>query len=72
VQDEWGERNMYKVLVGKPEGKRPDGRPRRMWEKNIEIAVRGVGWGSADLTNLAQGMGHWWALAKTAINLQVP
>jgi hypothetical protein len=46
-------RNAYRVLVGKPEGKRPLGRPRRWWEDNIRVDLRGVGWGGMDWIHLA-------------------
>jgi hypothetical protein len=47
-------RNSYKVLVGKPEGKRPLGRPRRRWEDNIKIDLKEIVWGDMDWINLAQ------------------
>jgi hypothetical protein len=48
------ERNMYRVLMGKPEGKRPLGKPRRKWEDGIRMALREIGWGSVDWIQLAQ------------------
>jgi hypothetical protein len=51
-------RNAYRVLVGKPEGKRPLGKPRRRWEDNIKIGLREIGWGSMDWMNLAQDRGQ--------------
>jgi hypothetical protein len=53
------ERNVYKVLVGKPEGKRPLGRPRRMWEDGLRMDLRAIGWGSVDWIQLAQGRNRW-------------
>jgi hypothetical protein len=47
-------RNAYKVLVGKPEGKRPLGRPRRMWIDNIKIDLRGIGWNGVEWIGLDQ------------------
>jgi hypothetical protein len=49
-----GKRMEYKILVGKREGKRPLGRPRRWWEDNIKMNLREIGWGGMNLTNLAQ------------------
>jgi hypothetical protein len=47
-------KNAYRILVGKPEGKRPLGRPRRSWEDNIRMDLREIGWGGMDWINLAQ------------------
>jgi hypothetical protein len=52
-------RNAYRVLVGKPEGKRPLGSPRRRWVDNIYIDLREIGWDSMDWTDLAQGRNKW-------------
>jgi hypothetical protein len=46
-------RNAYRILVGKPEGKKPLGRPRRRWEGNIKMYLRGIGWGGMDRIVLA-------------------
>ena len=59
------------VLVGKPEGKRPLGRPRRSWEDNIEMDLREVG-GGGDRMELAQDRDKWQALVNMVMNLQVP
>jgi hypothetical protein len=64
--------NAYRILVGKPEGKRPLGRPRRSWVDNIKVDLRGIGWGSMDWIDLAQDMWRWRALANTAMNIRVP
>jgi hypothetical protein len=53
------ERNVYKVLVGKPEGKRPLGRPRRRWEDGIRMDLREIGWVSVDWIQLAQDRDRW-------------
>jgi len=57
--------------VGKPEGKRPLGRPRRRWEDNIKMDLWGVG-GGGDWMVLAQDRDRWWALVNTVMNFQVP
>jgi hypothetical protein len=49
-------RNAYRILAGKPEGKRPLGRPRIRWEDNIRMDLREIGWGGMDWINLAQDM----------------
>ena len=63
---------MYSVLVGKPEEKRPLGRPRCRWEDNIEMDLQEVGWGSMDWIDLAQNRERWQALVDVVINFQVP
>jgi hypothetical protein len=65
-------RNAYRILVGKPEGKRPLGRSRRRWEDNIKMDLREIGWGGTDWIHLAQNRDQWRALVKTATNLRVP
>jgi hypothetical protein len=69
-----GERNAYTstILVGKPEGKRPLGRPRRRWVDNIKINLRKIGWDGMDWIDLAQGRYQWSALVNTVINIRVP
>ena len=64
-------RGVHRVLVGKPEGKRPFGRPRRRWEDNIEIDLQEVG-GGGDWMELAQDRDRWWALVNTVMNFRVP
>jgi hypothetical protein len=65
-----GERRvLYMVLVGRPEGKRSLGRPRRRWEDNIKMDLQEVGW---DWMQLVQDRDRWWALANAAMNLRVP
>jgi hypothetical protein len=65
------ERNVYKVLMGKPEGKRPLGRPRRRWEDEIRMDIREIGWGSVEWSQLAQDRDLWLALVNTVMNLWV-
>jgi hypothetical protein len=68
-----GERRVvYRVLVGKPEGKRPLGRPRSRWEDNIKIESQEVGCGGVDWIELAQDRDRWWALVNAVMNLRVP
>jgi hypothetical protein len=61
--------NAYRVLVGKPEGKRSLGRPRRRWEDNIKMDLREIGSGGTDWIHLAQDRDQWRALTDTAINV---
>ena len=65
-------RGVHRVLVGKPEGKRPLGRPRRRWEDNIKMDLREVGGGCEDWLELAQDRDGWRALVGTVMNLRVP
>jgi hypothetical protein len=58
--------------VGKPEGKRPLGRPRRRWEDNIRMDVREIGWGGMAWIYLAQNRDQWKGLVNTVMNLRVP
>jgi hypothetical protein len=55
-------RNAYSILVRKPEGKRPLGRPRRRWEDNIKLDLRDIGWGGMDWIELALGRNQWRVL----------
>jgi hypothetical protein len=64
-------RNVYKVLVGKPEGKRPLGRPRHRWEDEIRMDLREIGWGIVDWIQLAQDRDRWRAVVNTVMNLRV-
>jgi hypothetical protein len=65
-------RDMYRVLVGSPERKRPLGRPRRRWEDNIKMDLREVGINGANWIWLAQDRVQWRAFVNTIINLHVP
>jgi hypothetical protein len=67
-----GGRNAYRILVGKPEEKRPLGRPVRTWEDNIKMNLREIEWGSTDWTELAQDRDRWRALVHTAMILRFP
>jgi hypothetical protein len=66
------ERGVHSVLVGKPEGKRPLGRPRRRWEDNIKMDLQEAGGCGEDWMELAQDRDRWQALACTVKNLRVP
>jgi len=65
-------RDVYRVLVEKPEGRRPRGRPRRRWEDNIRMDLREVGCGCVDWMELAQDRDRWRALVSAVMNLRVP
>jgi hypothetical protein len=65
-------RNAYKILVGKPEGKRPRGRPRRRWVDNIKMDLRGIGCDDVDRIDMAKDGAHWRGLVDTVLNLRVP
>jgi hypothetical protein len=62
----------HKVLVGKPEGKRPLGKPRRRWEDNIKMDLQEMGCGGMDSIDVAQYSDRWWALVNAVMNLRVP
>ena len=62
----------YRVLVGKPEGKRPLGRPRRRWEDNIKVNLQEVGCGVMEWIELAQDTDRWRAHVNAVMNLRVP
>ena len=66
------ERGAYRVLVGKPEGKRPLGRPRRRWVDNIRMDLQEVGCGYVDSIGLAQDRERWRTLVSAVMNLLVP
>jgi hypothetical protein len=63
--------NAYMILVGKLEGKRPLGRPRRRWVDNIKIDLREIEWDALDWINQAQERDQWRALVNTVMNLRV-
>ena len=64
-------RGGHRVLVRRPEGKRPLGKPRRRWEDNIKIDLQQVGWGGMDWIDLAQDRDSWRALVNALMNLRV-
>jgi hypothetical protein len=65
-------RNVYRLLVGKPEGKRPLRRPRRRWIDNIKMDLSEIGFGGVDWIALAQDRYRWRALVNVVMNLRVP
>jgi hypothetical protein len=64
--------NTCRILVGKPDGKRPLGRPRRRWVDNIKMDLGGIGWDGVDWIKLAQDRDQWRAFVNTVMNLRVP
>ena len=64
--------NAYRVLAGKPEGKRPLGRPRRRWEDNIKMDLREVGCDPGEWIDIAEDRDQWRAYVRTIMNLRVP
>jgi hypothetical protein len=65
-------RSAYRILVGKPDGKRPLGRRRRRWEDNIKKDLREIGWGDMDWIDLTQDRDQWRTLVNTVMGLRVP
>jgi hypothetical protein len=65
-------RNAYRILVGKPDGKRPLGRSRRRWVDNIKIDLREIGWAGMNWIDLARDRNQWRALVNTVMNFRVP
>jgi hypothetical protein len=65
-------RSACRVVVGRPGGKRPSGRPKRKWEDNVQMDLQEVGWGRMDWTDLAQDRDRWRALVNAVMNLRVP
>ena len=68
----WEGRGVHRVLAGKPEGKRPLGRPRHRWEDNIKTSLQEVGGGCGDWMELAQDRDMWRALVSMVMNFRVP
>jgi hypothetical protein len=67
-----GEKNSYGILVGKPEGKRPLGRPKRRWVDNIKMDLRETGWDCVDWIDIAQDRDQWRAPVNAAMNIWIP
>jgi hypothetical protein len=65
-------RNTYRILVGKPEGKRPLGRPRHRWVDNIKMHLREIGWDGVGWIDRAQNRDQWRVVVNTVLNLGVP
>ena len=65
-------KGVYRVLVGKPEGKRPMGRHRRRWEDNIKVDLQEAGCGGMDWIELVQDRDRWQALVTEVMNLRIP
>ena len=65
-------RNAHRVLMGKPEGKRPLGRPRRRWEDNIKMDLREVGCNPREWIDITEDRDQWLAYARAVMNLRVP
>jgi hypothetical protein len=65
-------RNAHRLLVGKPEGKSPLGRPRGRWMDNIRMILGEVGWGDVDWLGLAKDRNRWRAVVNSVLNLRVP
>jgi hypothetical protein len=72
VAQMWGRRNVYRLFVGKPEGRRPLGRPRCRWIDNIEMDLLEIGLSVVDWIGLAQDRYRWRALVNVLMNLRVP
>ena len=65
-------RNSHRVLVGKPEGKRPLGRPKRIWEDNIKMDLMKVFYDPGDYKDLVEGRDQWRAYVRAVMNLRIP
>jgi hypothetical protein len=65
-------RGVYRVLVGKPDSKRPLGRPRSRWKDNIKMDLREIGIDGTNWIQLVQDRVQWWAFVNTVMNLRVP
>jgi hypothetical protein len=65
-------RGVYRILVGKPEGKRPLGRDRRRWVDTMKVDLQEVGYRVVDWIELAQDRDRWWAFVTAVMNLRVP
>jgi hypothetical protein len=65
-------RGAYRILVGRPEGRTPLGRPRRRWEDNIKMDLKEMGWEGVDWIDMAQDRDRWRAVVNALMNLRVP
>jgi hypothetical protein len=65
-------RTVYRILVGKPEGERPLGKPRRRWVDDIKMDLREIGWNGMDWIDLAQNRDQWLGLVNTVMKHRVP
>jgi hypothetical protein len=65
-------RGAYRILVGRPVGRRPLGRPKRRWEDNIKMDFQEVGWRGMDWIDMAQDRDRWRAVVSAVMNLRVP
>jgi hypothetical protein len=65
-------RGAYRILVGRPERRRPLGRPRRRWKDNIKMYLQDVGWGVMDRIDMSQDRDRWRAVVNVVMNLRVP
>jgi hypothetical protein len=65
-------RGAYRILVGRPEGRRPLGRPSRRWEDNIKMYLEEVGWEGVDWIDMAQDRDRWRAVVNVVMNLRIP
>jgi hypothetical protein len=68
----WAKMNAYRIMMRKPERKRPRGRPRRRWVDNIKMDLREIGWYGMDWIDVAQDRDQWTDLVNTVMNLRVP
>jgi hypothetical protein len=64
-------RNAYRILAGKPKGKRPLGRPRQRWVDTIKVDLREIGWDGMDSIDLAEDRDQWRTLVNTVMNLRI-
>jgi hypothetical protein len=67
----WERRCVYRILVGKPEGKRPLGKPKRKWEDNIKMGLQEVGCGGMSWIDLVQDRDRLWVLVNAIMNLRI-
>jgi hypothetical protein len=68
----WEKRNAYRILVGKPEGKRPQGRAKRRCVNNIKMDIKEIGWDGMDWIDLAHNRDQWRDLVNTVMDLWIP